>query len=245
MEENKTTEKGELIVLHKVLGAVNQCLGKRGQPKVEYPDILNCIKENYKDFPVDKLELEEQIWFKSIPKGMADSIRAFYCEGVDFPPDFEEHIYIAFPIERISIHVPLYPREYVKAQHITPLHPDYADYVEKKKYLSMRANTYGVIDLAHYKREFPQGTKEEKETYTMRFYADWILNAYNKIGAKEVPYDEFSKGEVLLSPKEETDGVIKKIREKMMEIKKLPGTELGEQAKGLLKEISTITSGKE
>jgi len=243
MEKNNSVEKTEVVKLSKVLMAVNQCLAKRGAEKVAYPDILNRIKENYPDFPLEEYEKEEKIWFKTLPKEMADDIRLFYCEGVDFPQDFEEHIYIAISTPRASIFVPLYPREFVKAQYMTPQHPEYADYVDKKKRITMRSNTYGVIDLAHYKKEFPQGEKEKK-IYNMRFYANWILNAFP--GTKEIPFEDFAKGKVLLSPKEETSGgVISKIRKVTREIKMLPGTELGEQARGLLKEIDEITADKE
>jgi hypothetical protein len=235
-------EKVETVKMSDILRVINQCLGKRKAPTINYPDILERIKENYPDFPIKEYEEEERIWFKMLPKNIADELRLFYCKGVDFAPDYGEHIFIAIPDTRASIFVPAYPKEFLKAQYITPMHPDYADYVDKKRMIKMRSNTFGVIDLAHYEKEFPQG-EEEKKIYTMRFYADWIINAFP--GSKEVSFDEFASAKVLTKPKEETIGDIAKIREITKRIKMLPGTQLGEQAKGLFKEIDEVIAASE
>ncbi len=231
-------EEKKVVKLSNVLAVANSCLVKNGKEKIDYSEILDRIEENYKDFSVEEYREEQKIWFKTIPKEIADDIRLFYCQGVAFPPDYEEHIYIAFPIARQAIFVPLYPYDFLKAQYMTPAHPEYADYVEKKKTISMRANTHGVIDLAYYKKEFPNRTEEEKKKYTMRFYADWILNAYAKAGAKEVEYEEFASARILSKPREETVGNIAKARKIMRKIKKLPDSELGASAKTLLKEMN-------
>lgn len=237
MEENNKT----VVKLSKILGVVNQCLAKRGEEKVDYPDILDLIEKNYPDFPMEEYREEEKIWFKTLSKDMADSIRLFYCKGVEFAPDYGEHIYIAFPIPRQAIFVPLYPYEFTKAQYMKPEHPEYADYVDKKKTLSMRANTHGVIDLAYYKKDFPQNTEEEKKKYTMRFYANWILYSYEKVGAKEVDYEDFASCRILLKSQEEINGTIAKIRKTMRQMKKLPDSELGPLGRSILKELDEVT----